>query len=320
MELTVLTIPDCPNAALLDSRLAEVIADRVDVTVTRHVITDLDAAAHYGMHGSPTVLVDGADPFAAQSVSASEQPSVSCRLYDTGGVLEGAPSVEELRAALEPRGGGSGPDALLGLLGRAGAGRLAPEEGGLRAVQQAVLRSFAETGAPPVGGDLARAAAPSGQEAAEILAELHAQDFLQLDAAGHISAAYPFSGVPTAHKVRLPGGTWAYSMCAIDALGIPAMLGSDADITSTDPVTGAEISVSFRDGTATWRPESAVVLLAFSQCGGPAAEVCCTTLNFFTSSASAESWAAAHPDTPGQILSHAEAEALGREVFGCLLS
>jgi hypothetical protein len=62
-----------------------------------------------------------------------------------------------------------------------------------------------------------------------------------------------------------------------------------------------------------------VVLLAFSQCGGPAAEVCCTTLNFFTSSASAESWAAAHPDTPGQILSQAKAEALGREVFGRLL-
>jgi hypothetical protein len=272
------------------------------------------------MHGSPTVLVDGADPFAAQSGSAGEQlPSVSCRLYDNGGVLEGAPSVAELRAALKPR-GGSGPDALLGLLGRAGAGRLAPEEGGLRAVQQVILRAFVATGAPPAGADLDNAAAPSGQEAAEILAELHAQDFLQLDAAGHITAAYPFSGVPTAHRVRLPGGTWAYSMCAIDALGIPAMLGSDADIMSADPVTGAEIGVSFRDGTAVWQPQSAVVLLAFSQCGGPAAEVCCTTLNFFTSSASAESWAAAHPDTPGQILSQAKAEALGREVFGRLLS
>jgi hypothetical protein len=266
------------------------------------------------------VLVDGADPFAAQSVGASEQqPSVSCRLYDNGGVLEGAPSVAELRAALKPR-GGSGPDALLGLLGRAGAGRLAPEAGALRAVQQTVLRAFAETGAPPARADLLKAAEPSGRDVAEVLAELHAQDFLQLDAAGHISAAYPFSGVPTAHRVRLPGGTWAYSMCAIDALGIPAMVGSGVVITSRDPADGTEISIAVRGNVVTVTPPTAAVFCGFAAGPGPAADVCCGYLRFFRDAASARAWAAEHPEAEGTVLDVEAARQLGTEIFGSLLS
>ncbi|MGI8447122.1 MAG: hypothetical protein ACR2MP_08095 [Streptosporangiaceae bacterium] len=97
MHLTVLALADCPNGALLSVRLAEVVAGRRDVTVTRRVIADLGAAVRHGMVGSPTLLADGADLFAG----AGGQPSMSCRLYDNGGgVLEGAPSVERLRALL----------------------------------------------------------------------------------------------------------------------------------------------------------------------------------------------------------------------------
>lgn len=67
MKLTVLTVPDCPNGPLLDQRLAEVLADRPGVPVTRHVITDERTAAEAGMHGSPTLLIDGTDPFAGQA-------------------------------------------------------------------------------------------------------------------------------------------------------------------------------------------------------------------------------------------------------------
>jgi hypothetical protein len=49
------------------------------------------------MTGSPTVLVDGADPFRVPGTG----PSVSCRLYrGADGSAGGAPSVSELRAAL----------------------------------------------------------------------------------------------------------------------------------------------------------------------------------------------------------------------------
>jgi len=50
------------------------------------------------MHGSPTLLVDGVDPFAAPG----QPPSLSCRLYrDATGHADAAPPVDALRRALE---------------------------------------------------------------------------------------------------------------------------------------------------------------------------------------------------------------------------
>jgi hypothetical protein len=97
MDLTVLAVPGCPNVMLLEERLAQMIEGRRDVTVSRQVITDEDAAASWGMHGSPTLLVDGIDPFA----EPEPQTSVSCRLYrDGSGRADGAPSVSHLRQAI----------------------------------------------------------------------------------------------------------------------------------------------------------------------------------------------------------------------------
>ena len=59
-------------------------------------------------------------------------------------------------------------------------------------------------------------------------------------------------------------------MCAIDALGIPAMLGTDAVITSSDPLTGEPVTVTFTGGRASWDPPGAVVFDGCTNCGGPA--------------------------------------------------
>ena len=49
------------------------------------------------MHGSPTLLVDGTDPFAVPG----QPPSLSCRLYrDAAGRMSGTPTVEALRRVL----------------------------------------------------------------------------------------------------------------------------------------------------------------------------------------------------------------------------
>ena len=118
------------------------------------------------------------------------------------------------------------------------AGRRPPAEAGLRAVYQQVLRSFATTGHAPPAADLAETAARYGTTADAVLAALHAGDYLQLGPGGQIRAAYPFSGVPTPHLVDIDGGPRAYAMCAIDALGMAAMLGTGVTITSADPGTG----------------------------------------------------------------------------------
>jgi hypothetical protein len=50
------------------------------------------------MHRSPTLLIDGVDPFAAPG----RPPSRSCRLYrDAEGHADGAPPVDALRRVLE---------------------------------------------------------------------------------------------------------------------------------------------------------------------------------------------------------------------------
>jgi hypothetical protein len=98
MELILLTVPACPNADVFEERLAAALADHPDTVVHRREIADESEAAQAGMHGSPTLLIDGMDPFAAPG----QPPSLSCRLYrNAAGRPERAPSLEALRRALE---------------------------------------------------------------------------------------------------------------------------------------------------------------------------------------------------------------------------
>jgi hypothetical protein len=97
MRLRLLQVPGCPGAELLAGRLAELLTAGDDVAVERAVITDEAEAAVHGMTGSPTLLVDGVDPFAV----AGALPSLSCRLYrDEHNRIGNAPSAAQLRRAL----------------------------------------------------------------------------------------------------------------------------------------------------------------------------------------------------------------------------
>jgi hypothetical protein len=98
VDVELLTVPDCPSRTLARQRIVEAFAAAgfaVPVIVER-VIDTPQAAVAAGMHGSPTILIDGTDPFA----DASGEPSLSCRLYAAAAGLAGAPGVEDLVAAL----------------------------------------------------------------------------------------------------------------------------------------------------------------------------------------------------------------------------
>ncbi|MEU8834893.1 organomercurial lyase [Streptomyces sp900116325] len=325
MRITVLTVPGCPNAPLAMERVNAVLAGRA-AEVELVEVHDQAQAAEYGMNGSPTILLDGIDPFAPEGAA----PSVSCRLYrDADGAMAGAPSVAALREVLAGSTGrppATAPadcrtsDDALYVVARAGRGRRAPAERGLRAMHQIVLRYFATVGTAPETAVLEPTAAQAGRMVGELLSELAAEDFLTLDEAGRIVAAYPFSAVPTRHRVRLADGVAVWSMCAIDALGIPAMVDRDVVISSTDPVTGEPVTVTTRGEAATWEPEGAVVCVGQRPGGGPAATACCDALNFFTSDATVRTWIAKHPDIPGRIVGQAQAQQIGAQTFGPLLA
>lgn len=320
MHLTVLAVPGCPNAPVLTDRLVAVLQGREDVSVSYDVISDEADAVSRGMQGSPTLLIDGTDPFA----EPGQPPTMSCRLYrDASGLTVGAPSVAQIRLAIEraeTAAGYASEPTWLDSLGRAGRGRVAPAERGLRAVHQAVLRSFVRTGVPPDRASLTEHAAPF--DVGEVLAELATSDFLCVDQAGDITAAYPFSTRPTRHRVRLADNAAAFAMCAIDALGMSAMTGRPVAIESADPSTGQPITVNVDGATSTWHPATAVVYVgrAAGECAGPSASLCCEHMNFFTTGGTAAAWAGCHPEIRGGILSQAHALRVGIGIFGQLLS
>jgi hypothetical protein len=98
MQLAVLAVPGCPNAPVLEDRLAAVLEGRAGVWVSHEVISNGGDAERWGMHGSPTLLIDGVDPFA----EPGQPPTMSCRLYrDESGQVTGGPSAGQLRQAIK---------------------------------------------------------------------------------------------------------------------------------------------------------------------------------------------------------------------------
>jgi hypothetical protein len=302
------------------------------------------------MNGSPTLLINGRDPFPNPNLQDCDC-GVACRIYrDEHGRAVPAPSVVQLRAALAAAYAPSatsvvatGPAAASPGLPLAGSGddsccdplrpgdvlsswraRALPLDPVEKAVHQAVLRAFAATGRPTTVSAMDAVTAGLGRAAADVLAALHELDAVRLGPDGGVAFAYPFSAIPTRHRVRIGDRVEVYAMCAIDALGMSAMLGEDTRIDSVDVTTGRPVTVTMTasttggaiGGVTRWDPAEAVVFVGADAAGGPSADCCCDYLNFFTDAAAAQAWTAAHPQVPGQILTQAEAEDLGVRLFG----
>ena len=92
MHVTLLYFDGCPNWLTADERLRALVAD-LGITVDRQRVDTPEEAEAIGFRGSPTILVDGRDPFAQ-----GDQPvGLSCRLYQTPDGLAGAPTIEQLK-------------------------------------------------------------------------------------------------------------------------------------------------------------------------------------------------------------------------------
>lgn len=191
--------------------------------------------------------------------------------------------------------------------------------GPARRVHLAVLATFTATGQPPPPAELERLARAHGGPPGPVLAELAGADVLALTADGQIRAAYPFSPAPTAIRVNWPGGPQAYAMCAIDALGMSAMLGRPVTITAAEPGTGRTITVAVDRDRAWWKPRTAVVFAGAACAGGPAADRSCGYINFFTTARAARAWARSHPEVTGTLMRRDGALKCGIAEFGALL-
>jgi hypothetical protein len=68
----------------------------VELDITEEPVETIEGAERLRFVGSPTILLDGKDPFAP----TQPRPALACRVYATPGGLAGSPSVDQLVAAL----------------------------------------------------------------------------------------------------------------------------------------------------------------------------------------------------------------------------
>jgi alkylmercury lyase len=201
------------------------------------------------------------------------------------------------------------------------AGRAERLPGPLSELHRAVLRRFLEAGAPPTARRLRQVAADAGLDASAVDA-LAAADAVHV-VNGVVAVAYPFSGTPTPHRVELDGLPAVYAMCAIDALGLPAMTGRDGQITSADPHDGTPIVVAARGGTWSWAPATTVVVAGrATDCGTDCGsfETMCPHTVFHASTESARAYLATHGNLDAAILGRDTAIEYGRLNFATLLT
>lgn len=189
----------------------------------------------------------------------------------------------------------------------------------IRELHRAVLRGFHDTGRVH-RDDLHASQAALGVDLDDALHHLASADLVHTAPDGQIEIAYPFSGRPTGHTVHGTGHPPVAAMCAIDALGIPLMTGTDGVIDSADPDTGTPIRIQRRGEQWTWQPATAVVVIGHTDCCGTLADTVCRSITFHTDPEHAQSHLDNHPELQGLIVGQADAIAIADCAFGPLLA
>lgn len=93
-----------------------------------------------------------------------------------------------------------------------------------RRVHRALLGSYLEVGETPDAGELARASGVTLDTVPVRCRELAHAGYIHFDAARRLTCLFPFSTVPTPYLLTIDGER-RYAMCAVDALGVSAMIG-----------------------------------------------------------------------------------------------
>jgi hypothetical protein len=95
MNVRLLYFDGCPNWAITDGHLAA-LARELGFALDYQKVETPQEAERVGFLGSPTVLIDGHDPFA----QGDEPTGLACRVYETPDGAAGSPTLEQLRSVL----------------------------------------------------------------------------------------------------------------------------------------------------------------------------------------------------------------------------
>lgn len=96
LRVTLQYFDGCPNWEQSEAHIETLRSEGVDLDFERQLIDTQDLSEKHGFRGSPTIIINGTDPFAELDVPVG----LSCRVYKTDDGYAGSPSPEQLRAAI----------------------------------------------------------------------------------------------------------------------------------------------------------------------------------------------------------------------------
>ena len=96
MDVTLLYFDDCPNWKVANEHLEALTGEICGLEISRVEVTTPEDAERHRFRGSPSVLIDGRDPFA----DPDDPVGLSCRVYQTPDGPAGSPTLSQLREVL----------------------------------------------------------------------------------------------------------------------------------------------------------------------------------------------------------------------------
>lgn len=186
-------------------------------------------------------------------------------------------------------------------------------------LRQIILRLYANVGRAPSYQAHAHITGFSPAVIFSLLRSLEKRVLIVLgETDGAIKGAYPFTDVKSGHRVYV-NNVVLNAMCAVDALGVGAMLGANTVIESNCRQCGRELSIQTKDrGRAihTALPDGVIVWSGFQDIDGCAADTQCTVMAFFCSEGHLAQWRRANAaGAQGHRLSAADGLEAGAAIF-----
>jgi hypothetical protein len=97
MRVQLLYFDGCPHWTLMEERLREALSlSGIPQSIEHCLVETPEEADEYRFAGSPSILLNGRDPF----TTSLSDVGLSCRVYSTPDGAAGAPTVEQLVAAI----------------------------------------------------------------------------------------------------------------------------------------------------------------------------------------------------------------------------
>jgi len=99
MDVTLLYFADCPNWLVAKEHLDALRMEHPEMSITHRVVDTPEEAERTRFRGSPSIQIDGVDPFAEPDAPVG----LSCRVYQTPDGPAGSPTLDQLRDVLAQR-------------------------------------------------------------------------------------------------------------------------------------------------------------------------------------------------------------------------